>query len=91
MTNKKNKLANINARDFCEKRFLFVHEGVMYKYSSSLPNAGLDERPEQQDIVRGETLLNFGIMWRDEKEGKIKSFSVTQCDFKIDFPAFLVA
>ena len=46
MTNKKNKLANINARDFCEKRVLFVHDGVMYKYSSSLPNRGLDERPE---------------------------------------------
>jgi len=49
----------------------------MYKYSSSLPNRGLDERPEQRDTVRGETLLNFGMMWRDEKDGKIKSFSIT--------------
>ncbi len=77
MTNKKNKLANINARDFCEKRFLFVHEGIMYKYSSSLPNAGLDDKPLQQDTIRGETLLNFGMMWRDEKDGKIKSFAIT--------------
>ena len=42
-----------------------------------MPNRGLDERPEQRDTVRGETLLNFGMMWRDEKDGKIKSFSIT--------------
>jgi len=72
ITNKKQKLANINARDFAEKRFLFVHEGIVYKYSSSLPNSGLDDKPLQPDTIRGETLLNFGMMWRDEKDGKIK-------------------
>ena len=53
-------------RDFYEKSFKFVHDGVFYSYSCTIPNS---ERikPSASNVTRGETLFNFHQMYRDSK------------------------
>jgi hypothetical protein len=43
-----------------------------------------------KDTIRGETIYNFGIMERDPSDNKIKFSVVTQADFKISVPAFMM-
>ena len=76
----------IQARDFYEKGFGFYHNNKYYRYSSTLPNGGLDVKPKVKDTIRGDTLINYAMVWRDEVDQKIKTAQVTQCDFKMEVP-----
>ena len=83
------KQYTFQSRDFVEKGFQFYHEGKFYRFSTKAKN-GDDHVPIPKDTVRGETLYNFSIMERDPKTKKIKFTVVTQCDFKMSIPAFMI-
>ena len=76
-TNNK-KQFTIASRDFYEKGFNFYENGKFYRYSCSVPNAELEgpngEKPAyptpDQMTVRGDVLINCGMMWRGP-DGKI--------------------
>lgn len=63
------KHLNIQSRDFYEKGFNFVHDGKFYRYSTTVANSDT-LKPIPDETIRGETIYNLGIMWRDDK-GKI--------------------
>lgn len=67
------KYMTIQARDFYEKGFCFYHNNKYYRYTSTLPNSGLDVKPKVKDTIRGDTLINFAMVWRDEVDQKIKT------------------
>jgi len=46
--------------------------------------------PVPEETIRGETLYNYGVMYRDPKDNKIHLDVVTQADFKIQVPAFMM-
>lgn len=48
-------------------------------------------KPVPGETVRGETIYNFGIMQRDDKDNKIKFSVITQADFKLEVPAFMLS
>lgn len=85
------KQYSFQSRDFAEKGFTFYHNGKFYRYSASLPeDMGLAQVPLPADTVRGYTYLNVGIFERNPKDGKIQGRIVTQCDFKVQIPPFMV-
>ena len=83
------KILTIKQRDFYEKGFNFSHDGKFYRYSSSILN-NTEIRPVPADTIRGDTIYNYGLMYRDEEDGfKIKFILVIQCDWKFTIPAFI--
>jgi hypothetical protein len=87
------------SRDFMEKGFNFYSDGKFYRYSTSIDNSevagaydqdgpirGLDNPNE---TVRGFTIYNLAIMQRNEKN-EIYVRTITQCDFKITVPGFML-
>ena len=87
---KNKKHATIKSRDFYDKGFNFYHNGKYYRYSTAVAGSE-DLKPVPADTFRGETIYNFGIMERDpEDNNKIKFSVVTQADFKINVPAFML-
>jgi len=84
------KQFTIKSRDFYEKGFNFFHEGKFYRYSCSVRNSE-EGREVPKETVRGETIYNMAIMYRDQEDDQKLKFSVvTQCDFKINVPAFML-
>lgn len=74
-----------------EKGFNFFHNGKFYRYSTSLPDdMALEKNPVPADTTRGFTFLNIGIFERSPTDGKIRGRLVTQCDFKVQIPPFMV-
>merc|ERR1712046_319599 len=86
-----------SARDFFEKGFIFYSDGKLYRFSTSVPNAHLEgpnkEKPlcpnPNKNTVRGDVLINCGMMWRGS-DGKILHTQITQCDFKLNVPSFMI-
>ena len=82
-----------------EKGFNFYSDGKFYRYSTSIDNSEVPgaydssrpiraiENPNQ--TIRGFTIFNVGIMQRLD-DGKISMDIVTQCDFKISVPSFML-
>ena len=90
------KQYTIAARDFYEKGFNFYDNGKFYRYSTSVPDAqmqGLNGEaprcPERPNTVRAEVLINVSMMWRSP-DGKINSVLISQADFKIKAPLFMI-
>ena len=87
----------ICSRDFIEKGFNFFHNGKFYRYSSSIDNSdlpGLNGKElkfpaPNKSTVRANTLINCAIMRRDS-DNRILVSTLTQCDFKIKVPAFMI-
>ena len=81
-----------------EKGFAFYSKGKFYRYSTSVdgsefpgPNGEKPLMPLPNDsTVRGFTNLNCGVMYRDPKTGKIINKVITQCDFKISVPPWML-
>ena len=69
----------INCRDFVEKTFGFYDNGKYYRYSCSVPNSELPgpngEPPLcpilEKNTVRGYTMINVAMSYRDPTDGKI--------------------
>ena len=59
---------NIEARDFVEKGFNFIHNGKYYRYSTSIPDSE-SYKEKQKATTRGLTLFNVGTMFRDPESG----------------------
>lgn len=87
-------------RDFMEKAFTFYSDGKLYRYSTSIDNSEVEgaygssgpirSLDDPNNMVRGFTIFNVGIMDRDEKTNEIRIKSITQCDFKISVPSFML-
>ena len=86
---KQKKQFTIQSRDFYDKGFNFYHNGKYYRYSTAMANSE-ELYAVPKDTIRGETIYNFGIMERDPSDNKIKFSVVTQADFKISVPAFMM-
>jgi len=55
---------------------MFYHNGKFYRYSSSIVNSE-EMMPVPKDTVRGTTIYNCGIMYRNESDNKIMFSIVT--------------
>lgn len=95
-TNNK-KQYTIASRDFYEKGFNFFHDGKYYRYSCSIadselagPNGEPPLRPCDNDTVRGRCVINCGMMQRNPSDGKILLTQISQMDFRINVPSFMV-
>ena len=96
-TNNK-KQYTIASRDFFEKGFNFYSDGKFYRYSTSVPNSespGPNGEPPLKALpndktVRGFTNINCGLVYRDPKTGKIYNKVITQCDFMISVPSWML-
>ena len=84
MLNKKH--LTIKARDFWEKGFGFYHNGKYYRYSTTVNDSVSDRPLPDKETIRGDTIYNAGVMWRDPSDNKIKITQVCQCDFKMEVP-----
>mmetsp|Transcript_35609 Transcript_35609/g.54449 ORF Transcript_35609/g.54449 Transcript_35609/m.54449 type:complete len:254 (-) Transcript_35609:2-763(-) len=82
------KQFTIQSRDFYEKGFSFYHDGKFYRYSCTVKDSQ-EQKPSPADTIRGETLYNFACVYR-EQDGSLKMSVVTQCDFKIQVPSFML-
>ena len=80
---------NIESRDFFEKGFNFYSNGRFYRYSTSVPNSE-QFKEKQPGTTRGATYYNCGMMERDPKTRKVLLTTITQCDFFIPIPSFIV-
>lgn len=87
MSNKKQ--FTIDSRDFYEKGFNFFHDGKFYRYSCVVDN-DLELRPKPANTVRGATLYNVGMMYRDPVDKKVHLTVITQCDYKLNVPSFML-
>lgn len=87
MSNKKQY--TFDSRDFFEKHFTFYHNGKYYRYTSQVNN-DIELRPLPSATVRGVTIYNCGLMYRNPKDGKLDYTLVNQCDYKISVPAFML-
>ena len=83
------KTFTIDSRDFLDKGFSFFYKGKFYRYSCSVNN-NLDLKPKPKDTVRGATLYNCVVMYRDPKDLRIYYTVVTQCDYKLNIPTFIL-
>jgi hypothetical protein len=82
----------IAARDFYEKGFNFYHQGKFYRYSTSIQDSETSLKPlPDKKTTRGFTLINVSLMEREAESGKILFTTVTQCDFKITIPSFMLS
>ena len=74
----------ISARDFVEKTFAFYHNDKFYRYSCSVPDSELPgpngEEPlcpiTDKNTVRGLTMINLCMSYRDPTDGKILMHSL---------------
>lgn len=83
-----------------EKGFNFYSDGKMYRYSASIDNSEVEgaydsngpirSLADPSTTVRGFTIFNVGIMQRHETSNEISLHSITQCDFKISIPSFMI-
>lgn len=77
---------------------MFYTNGKLYKYSTSIMNADKPgpngEKPIKPSLdsytVRADTLFNVGCIERDPVNGKVKLTTITQCDFKLKVPSFML-
>lgn len=84
-----------------EKGFNFYSDGKFYRYSTSIDNsevAGVydEDGPvrsidDPENRVRGFTIFNCAIMERNPTTNEIECRVVTQCDFKMSIPVFIVS
>ena len=79
------------SRDFQEKGFNFYSDGKFYRYSTSIDDSeAIKPIDDPKDMVRGFTIYNCGVMQRDET-GQLVLRIITQCDFKITVPSFMLS
>jgi hypothetical protein len=95
-TNNK-KQYTIASRDFYEKGFNFYHDGKFYRYSCSIENSEHPGpkgepplKPLETGTVRGRCVINCGLMQRNPSDGKILLTQISQMDFGLSVPAFMV-
>jgi hypothetical protein len=65
----------VASRDFYEKGFTFHNEGKVYRYTVAIVDSE-DKIPCPKDTVRADTMINCGIMQRDENDNNKVKFSV---------------
>ena len=70
------------ARDFFEKRCLFVEDETFYCYFSSSSSQD-SEMPNPENIDRGETIFGIQKIGRREADGKIVIKQLMLCDYKL--------
>ena len=89
----------IDGREFYDKGFLFFDKGKFYRYLTSIPDGvgepeyegDMKKRPlHSENTVRGETYVSMITIERDEK-GKLLVKMLTQLDFKLRLPSFIVS
>lgn len=87
-----NGIYNFEPRDFVEKSFCFSHDGAYYVYCSSIPK-DIEESmiPAKKGVTRGESVLTVQKMWRDKETGCIHYHTISQYDFKLRVPSWLLA
>ena len=88
---------SISSRDFVEKVIHFYENGIYYRYSTTVQDSEISNGEEppfypavDATTVRGSILTNVAMIYRDEKDGKIKIYSVSQCDIKMTVPPFIL-
>ena len=86
---KQKKQYTVESRDFLDKCFQFAHNGKFYRYSSFIPDSE-EFKDVPQGTTRGRSLINLVIIERDSKTGKVKMQTLTQLDFMITLPGFLI-
>ena len=59
-----------------EKGFNFYSDGKFYRYTCAVPNSENFD-PVDKDTIRGDTIHNYGLMYRDPKTLKIHFTVVT--------------
>eukprot|EP01022_Parablepharisma_sp_SALTPOND_P012663 TRINITY_DN1633_c0_g1_i1.p7 TRINITY_DN1633_c0_g1~~TRINITY_DN1633_c0_g1_i1.p7 ORF type:complete len:114 (-),score=18.03 TRINITY_DN1633_c0_g1_i1:171-512(-) len=69
----------MQARDFVEKRILFVEEGTYYIYASSVPN---EEYEEKENYVRCDKIFECTMLRKED--GRLVLHSVSQADYKVN-------
>lgn len=94
------KQYQFSSRDFMEKGFNFYSDGKFYRYSTSIddsekpgvydPQGPIRSLDDPENRVRGFTIYNCGLMQRNPKTNEIELTLVTQCDFKVSVPSFML-
>ena len=69
------------ARDFFEKKVLFVEDGKSYCYFST--SASQAEMPNKEGVDRAETLFGIQKIERRQEDGKIILRLLMLCDYKL--------
>ena len=87
------KQFTFSQRDFYEKSFNFCHNGVFYRFAPSIVDSELGDKPmkaKDSKDVRGLSTINIAMIWRNPSDGKIFHHQLTQYDFKMKVPSFLL-
>ena len=87
------KQFTFSQRDFYEKSFNFCYNGVFYRFATSIVDSESGKnplKPKDPKIVRGLSTINIAMIWRNPADGRIFHHQLTQYDFKMKLPSFLL-
>ena len=62
----------VSSRDFYNKLIQFEHNGVIYKYISSVNNSEEIRPASEKDTVRAEQIFNMSKCYRSPEDMKIR-------------------